>query len=121
MKNYSTYKNRKQAYQEREELLPTVFKGLSDWTNEIDMLTENRPWVTEQEKIDVLEKINEMRTWLEEQVQKQAESKLSEDPVFTTAQVETKFKPLDKLYKKVVTKKKPKDFKIEKTEEEEKK
>lgn len=117
--DFSTYKNRKQAYEEREVLVPTMFAGMDKWRNEIDELTEKKPWITEGEKVDVLEKIDEMRTWLVNKVKEQAEKKLSEEPVFTALDVELKYKPLAKLYKKVINKKKPREPKKVETEKKE--
>merc|ERR1712232_331386 len=118
---YSKYKNRKDAYVEREEMVPTIFNGLDKWRNEIDELTEKKPWITPEEINDVVEKMNEMRTWLEEKVKEQSEKSLEDDPVFNVAQVEAKYRPLDKLYKKIVNKKKPKEKKPPKKEKDEEK
>jgi len=119
--DYNKYKNRQEGFKEREQLVPSIFEGLAKWKNEIDDLTESKPWITEDEKTDVLSKISEMNTWLAEKVDEQAGRKLSEDAVFTAKEVESKFKPLDKLYKKVTNKKKPKEKKPKKEKKEEKK
>jgi len=70
---------------EREEIVPTIFNGLDKWRNEIDELTEKKPWITPEEINDLMEKINEMRTWLEEKVKEQSEKSLAEDPIFNAA------------------------------------
>lgn len=44
--------------------MPKTLKGLLKWKNEIDDLTEKKPWITDDEKNDVLEKISDMNSWL---------------------------------------------------------
>ena len=101
--------------------MPKIFKGIQKWKNEIMDLTENKPWITDDEKNDVLEKIEDMNSWLEEKVKEQAEKKLTDDAVLTAKDVDAKFKPVEKLYKKVTDKKKPKETKKKKEKKEEKK
>ena len=50
-----------------------------------------------------------MQEWLDGKVKDQSARKLTEDPVFSAKEVHDKFKPLEKLYKKVTNKKKPKE------------
>lgn len=108
------YKGRKDIFQEREQIVPKIFKGIQKWKNEIMDLTENKPWITDDEKNDVLEKMNDMNSWLEEKVKEQAEKKLTDDAVITAKDIDAKFKPVEKLYKKVTDKKKPKEVKKKK-------
>jgi hypoxia up-regulated 1 len=89
--------------------VPKTLKGLAKWKNEIDDLTEKKPWITEDEKNDVLEKIADMNSWLEDKVKEQSKKTLMEDAHFTAKDVEDKFKPVERLYKRVVEKKKPKE------------
>jgi hypothetical protein len=88
--------------------VPATFKGLDDWRNSIDDATKGKPWISEEEKKDLLDKIDETRDWLIEKVQGQSSKGLDEEPSFTISQVETKVKNVSKLYKKVTTKKQPK-------------
>jgi len=101
-------------------LIPKVFEGLEKWRNTIDEVTESKPWITEEEKSDVLKKIQEMQSWLDEKVKEQSTRKLSEDPVFNALEVEKKLKPVEKLYKKVTNRKKPKEKKIKPDKKDEK-
>lgn len=59
-----------------------------------------------------------MNKWLEGKITEQAAKKLSEDPVFSGKDVESRFKPVQKLYKKTLGKKAPK---VSKPKEDEKK
>jgi hypothetical protein len=56
----------------------------------------------------LLEKIADMQKWLGEKIKEQAALKLSEPAVLLGKDVEAKFKPVQKLYKKTLGKKAPK-------------
>lgn len=58
-----------------------------------------------------------MNKWLEGKIKEQASKKLSEEAVFTSKDVEARFKPVQKLHKKTLSKKAPKEKKPEKEEE----
>lgn len=91
---FSKLKNRRQAFTEREAIVPKVFDGIKKWKDTIDDKTSDKPWITEAEKKDVLDKLSDMSKWLEESVAAQAKKKLNEDPHFTSADVESRFKPV---------------------------
>lgn len=114
---FSKLKNRRQSFTEREAIVPKVFDGLKKWKDTIDDVTASKPWITEGEKKDVLDKLSEMSKWLEEKVAAQAKKKLNEDPAFTGSEVESRFKPVQKLYKKTISKRAPKPAKEEKKED----
>lgn len=59
-----------------------------------------------------------MTKWVEGKIKDQSAKKLSEEPVFSGKDVEQRFKPIQKLYKKTMAKKAPK---VEEKKEEEKK
>lgn len=88
------------------------------WSDTLDDATAAKPWILEEEKKDLLSKITDMNKWLEGKITEQAAKKLSEDPIFNGKEVESKFKPVQKLYKKTMGKKAPK---VDKPKEEENK
>ena len=68
------------------------------------------PWVAEDEKQDLVEKVQETIDFIEEKMQLQEnEGSLTEEPLFTMDEIETKMKKLETLSKKIFGKKKPKD------------
>jgi len=125
---YSKIKNLKLAHEAREEIVPRVVENLKRWSDTLDDVTAAKPWITEEEKKDLLDKINETNKWLSGKIEEQAAKKLSDQPVFKGKDVESKFKPVQKLYKKTIGKKappkveeKPKEEKTEDKKEEESK
>jgi len=96
-----------------------VVENLKRWSDTLDDVTASKPWILEQEKKDLLEKIADMNKWLEGKIKEQASKKLSEEAVFTSKDVESRFKPVQKLHKKTISKKAPKEKKPEKEEKKE--
>jgi len=62
-----------------------------------------------------------MTKWIEGKIKDQSAKKLSEEPVFSGKDVEQRFKPIQKLYKKTLGKKAPKVEPKDEEKKEEKK
>uniref|UniRef100_A0A7S2UZJ9 Uncharacterized protein n=1 Tax=Fibrocapsa japonica TaxID=94617 RepID=A0A7S2UZJ9_9STRA len=79
----------------------TKFRGL------VTTWEEEKPWITEEERTDVLERIQKAEDWLAEQEEKQADQPSHEDPVFLSTDVDPKMKPVKSLMAKLNKKPKP--------------
>ncbi|GMH66219.1 hypothetical protein TrRE_jg9880, partial [Triparma retinervis] len=79
----------------------------------------DREWVTEEERNDVLEKVEKAEKWLDGKLEEQGEVKKWEDPAFRSAEVPAITKGLEQLVMRLGKKPKPKPPKEEKKEEEE--
>jgi len=83
------------------------------------------PWISEQEQNDLVAKIEETRDWLDKKLEEQSKLSLLDEPAFTVEDVDKEMAKMNKLAKKIFSKKKPKEPKKkkedEKKEEEEKK
>jgi hypoxia up-regulated 1 len=66
------------------------------------------PQVTEEEKAEVLVKVEEVKAWIAEKEAAQAEVAAYEDPVFTSEEVPLQTKPIEKLVSRLSKKPKPK-------------
>ena len=74
------------------------------------------PHVTEEEKADVFVKVEEVAAWIAEKEAAQAEVAAYEDPVFTSEEVPSQTKPIEKLVSRLSKKPKPKPVVKEKNE-----
>lgn len=117
-KTYTGIKNAKLIHKARDEIVPKVMENLKRWSDTVDDVTAAKPWITEQEKKDLLEKIAEMQKWMGDKIKEQAALKLSDPAVLLGKDVEAKFKPVQRLYKKTMGKKAPP--KVEEPKEEKK-
>jgi hypoxia up-regulated 1 len=66
------------------------------------------PQVTEEEKAEILVKVEEVKAWIAEKEAAQAEVAAYEDPIFTSAEVPLQTKPIEKLVSRLSKKPKPK-------------
>lgn len=66
--DYSTYKNRKDAHDKRKEFVPISYERLNEIRDEINALQEKKPWITEEDVKDVLDRVSEAKDWLDEKV-----------------------------------------------------
>lgn len=82
-------------------------------------MKENKPWITDEERQDVADRVKEFEDWFEDIVSKDAELKPHEDPTINIEEIQKKMKKVLQLYKKVNGKAKPKPPKEEKVDEEE--
>ena len=117
MTDYTKYKNRKVQAQKRDESIPLFLNELVETKTKALEIMEKKPWVTEQEQTDLLEKVDETRDWLNGKIEEQAALSPEEDPAYTVDDVDAKMKTLRKLADKVFSKKKPKEPKKKKEEE----
>jgi hypoxia up-regulated 1 len=74
------------------------------------------PQVTEEEKAELLVKVEEVKAWIAEKEAAQAEVAAHEDPVFTSEEVPLQTKPIEKLIHRLSKKPKPKVVKEKKNE-----
>jgi len=95
----------------------TANKMLTKIDEKVKDMKESKPWITEDEKKDVLDKAAEVKKWLDDILGKQDKLAKHEDPVFKPAEVTKKLKTLQKLYSKVAKKSKPAPPKEEKKPE----
>lgn len=89
-------------------------------TTKVNDWAEKKPWITDEETKDMLEKVEEFLKWFNDLEEQQSALALHADPVLTTSEVNKKTKNLKKLFDKINGKKKPAPPKKEKKEEEEK-
>ena len=75
------------------------------------MLAEQKPWINETHRQEVLDRVADLRKWLEESVAKQEGLKLSEDPAFRSSEVDFKITMLNKLFTRIGSMAKPKEKK----------
>ena len=71
----------------------------------------SKPWITEDEAKDVTDKIDEYLGKVAGLLQDQEEAGLATEPTFKVQKCEDDFGKVQKLYKKVTNKKKPKEKK----------
>ena len=116
--DYSVYKKRRTAHQERETEVTEMYTVLNESRDKIAEIQEKKPWITDEEKQDVLDKIQETKEWLDKKMEKQSSKKLDEEPAFEVSEARTKLKSVGKLFKKITEKKKPKEKKPKKVETE---
>lgn len=72
-----------------------------------------KPQVTEEERKEVLEKVETVLKWIEEMENKQSSKSLYEEPAFLSSHVPTQVKPVQTLVEKLAKKPKPKPPKTE--------
>jgi hypothetical protein len=93
---------------------------LDTYLEKVAKLSETKPWITDEELKDVVDKVEEIRKWFENLLEKQDSAPKHKDPLVKPGDVLNKLEKLKKLYTKVSKKKKPKPPKEEKPKEEEK-
>jgi len=76
--------------------------------------------ITEEERTEVLDKVDEVRTWIEEKVGEQEKADVAGDPVFTSDEVPGQTKRIESIVAKLMKKPKPKPEKKNETEAAEK-
>ena len=94
--------------------------ALDAYLEKVAKLSETKPWITDEELKDVVDKVEEIRKWFENLLEKQESAPKHKDPLVKPQDVLNKLEKLKKLYTKVSKKKKPKPPKEEKPKEEEK-
>ena len=77
-------------------------------------MKDEKVWITEEERNDVLDSAKELTKWLDETVEKQSKLAKHETPVFDIEELKKKLKKLNNLFNKVSSKKAPKPKKEKK-------
>ena len=113
----SKYEARKEWNSQKKSMIDKTQKSIANYRKKTEALKESKPWITEEERNDVLEKVTEFDTWFAEVVSKEEGLKPHEDSKMEMKDVMTKAKQLQKLFTKVSGKKKPKEEKKEEPEE----
>lgn len=119
-KDFEKLETRKGWYQQQDEFKNNTLAALDAYLEKVGKLSETKPWITDEELKDVIDKVDEIRKWFEALVEKQESAPKHQDPLVKASDVLNKLEKLKKLYTKVSKKKKPKPPKEEKPKEEEK-
>lgn len=77
---------------------------------------DSMPQITDEEKGDVKQKIEDIRKWISDKEAEQAKKASHEDPIFSSEEVPSQSKPLERLIAKLMKKPKPKPQKNETAE-----
>ena len=97
----NTFKSRKSEHGLREDAVKLAQSKLDKILEKGEELKKKKPWITDEQKKDIWEKIDETRLWIEEQVEKQSKQPLYEDPVFKASDLETKIKKVELVFNRV--------------------
>merc|ERR1712137_1189892 len=100
----------------REEAVQELTKKLDKVETLMQKWVTSMPQVTEEERGEVITKVNEIRAWIAEKTEAQAAADPTTDPVFTSAEVPLQTVDLQKIVGKLSKKPKP----VPKKEEEKK-
>jgi hypothetical protein len=60
------------------------------------VLAEQKPWINETYRQEILDKVADLRKWLLDAVAKQEELKLSEEPAFRSSEVDFRITVLNR-------------------------
>jgi len=118
-KDMSKYEARKNWNAQSKSMIDKTQKSIANYRKKIEALKESKPWITEDERNDVMEKVTDFDTWFADVVSKEEGLKPHEDSKLEIKDVMKKAKDLQKLFTKVSGKKKPKEEKKEEDEEKE--
>lgn len=112
-KDFVSYNNRKDWYSAKDDFINRTRNAIKNYNRKNEALAETKPWINETERADMASKINDFNVYFEGVVSKEAEKAAHDDPGVNTNEVLKKMKGLQKLWKKVSEKKKPKPPKEE--------
>ena len=101
----------------RPEAIASLNKKLGKVEELMTKWEAEKPHITEEERKEVLDKVEEVRKWVSENEEKQAAIKPHEDPVYVSANVPLQTKDIEVLVTKLSKKKAPKPPKEEKKNE----
>jgi len=100
---------------------PAAVAAMKKKIDKVEKLTmqwkDSMPQITEEEKEDVMAKVEAVRTWLSEKEAEQEKIASHEEPAFTSAEVPLQTKSLERLIAKLLKKPKPKPVKKEEKNE----
>ena len=98
-------------------LRPEAISALQSKLEKVEAILKkwetDKPHITEEEKGDVMEKVEAVKKWIEEKEAEQAEKQAYEDPAFTSEEVPLQTKSIERLMGKLNKKPKPKPPKKE--------
>jgi len=101
---------------------PEAIKALQTKMTKVEDLMKKwettMPQVTEEERAEVLAKVEDVRKWISEKEEAQEKASPSEDPVFTSEEVPAQSKPIETLVARLNRKPKPKPEKKNETKPE---
>ena len=103
-----SYKTRKTEYNQREDAVSNAYTKLENFEEKLDDLKTKKPWITDDQKKDVRERLEETKDWLEQSVKKQKQTPLSQDPIFMVSEITTKLKRVEQVFTRVSNTPKPK-------------
>jgi hypoxia up-regulated 1 len=106
---FNQIKMRKDEYNNRDDAVASTKTKLDRFQDKVEELKTKKAWITDDQRQDLIDKINETLTWLEEQLEKQKEVALNEDPAFRVSDLESKVKRVEQLYTRLNAIPKPKD------------
>ena len=104
---------------ERPEAIKAVKAKMDKVEELLKKWEESKPQVTEEERGEVMEKVEKVRSWVEEKEAAQAALKGHEDPAFTSEEVPLQTKPVEMIVAKLSRKPAPKPEKKEEEKAEE--
>lgn len=85
---YEYFNDRKEEYNFREHQLPAKIDELKEQKHSMRRIREMMPWITEEDRDDLLKKYDAMEKWLEEKMLEQESKSITEEPAFTSADFE---------------------------------
>ncbi|CDW74071.1 protein heat shock protein [Stylonychia lemnae] len=106
---YNQVKMRKDEFNNRDGAVTLAKSKLESFLDKIEDLKLKKTWITEDQRQDLIDKVNDTLKWLEEQLENQKEKAIDEDPAFKISELETKVKRVDQLYDRLKAIPKPKD------------
>lgn len=106
--SYNKLRNRKTQHTARTQLTGDMTETLTKMRDLLPDILAKKPWISEDEGQDVANKIEDTLTWLDEKMTAQEEAGLLSEPVLTSGDMTTKLTKVQKLFKKITDKKKPK-------------
>lgn len=89
-KDFDRFNNRKVLDEERPKSVESARKVLTKILDKVAEMKDAKPWITDEEKKDVTEKLEEVKKWLEETLEAQDKLAKHEDPVFKPADMNKK-------------------------------
>jgi len=78
-KDMSKYEARKEWQSMKTDMIEKTQKSIANYRKKTDALKESKPWITEEERNDVLEKVSDFETWFADVVSKEEGLKPHED------------------------------------------
>lgn len=93
--------NRPEAVQRAQAYLSKIKEMVRSWETV-------KPWINATEREQALHDLDGFESWLDESIDAQKKQPLTEEPAFTSAQVDAKLAPLQKKIEKLKKTKKPK-------------